>query len=102
LELLAEGEPIAPELLAWLDTQNHTARVIMSTPVVTVSEETQLRDVARLLVAHRIKRVPVIRDNRVVVIVAPGNLLRTLRSGELMTAIFVPVRLRSCGLAEIR
>jgi CBS domain-containing protein len=102
LELFAEGEPIAPELLAWLDTQNHTARVIMSTPVITVSEETQLRNIARLLVAHRIKRVPVIRDHRVVGIVARGDLLRTLLSGELMTAIFVPVRLRSCGLAEIR
>jgi CBS domain-containing protein len=82
LELLAEGERIAPELLAWLDTQNHTARVIMSTPVITVSEETQLRDIARLLVAHRIKRVPVVRDNRVVGIVARGDLLRALLSGD--------------------
>jgi CBS domain-containing protein len=83
LQALAEGERIAPELLAWLDTQNRTARAFMSTPVITVSEETQLRDIARLLVAHRIKRVPVVRDNRVVGIVAREDLLRALLSGEM-------------------
>jgi CBS domain-containing protein len=62
----------------------------MSTPVITAGEETQLRDIARLLVAHRIKRVPVIRDNRIVGIVAREDLLRTLLSGDLMTAILPP------------
>ena len=78
LEILAEGEPLAPELLSWLDSQNHSARVVMSEPVITVSEETNLREIARLLTTHRIKRVPVVRDDRVVGIVSRADLVRAL------------------------
>jgi len=35
LEIFAEGEPLAPELLAWLQSQNHSARAVMSAPGVT-------------------------------------------------------------------
>src|SRR5438045_9144786 len=64
LEILAEGEPISAELLAWLHSQDHSARAVMSAPVITVSEETELGELARVLVTHRIKRVPVVRDGR--------------------------------------
>ena len=30
LEILVEGEPLAPELIAWLGSQNHSARAVMS------------------------------------------------------------------------
>ena len=78
MEMLAEGEQIAPELIAWLQSQNHTARAVMSAPVITVSEETELGELARVLVTHRIKRVPVVRDGRVTGIVARDDLLRAL------------------------
>jgi CBS domain-containing protein len=78
LEIFAEGEPLAPELLAWLQSQNHTARAVMTTPVITVGEDTELGEIARVLVTHRIKRVPVVRDGRVTGIVAREDLLRTL------------------------
>jgi len=45
---------------------------------VTVAEETPVDEIARLMERHRIKRVPVIRDNRVVGIVSRANLLRGL------------------------
>ena len=80
LEILAEGEPIAPELLAWLQSQNHSARAVMSAPVITVSENAELDEVARVLVTHRIKRVPVVRDDRVMGIVARDDVLRALAS----------------------
>lgn len=80
LELLAEGEPLSPDLLAWLHSQERVARAIMSAPVITVSEATEVGEIARLLVDHRIKRVPVVRDGRVVGIVARGDLLRVLLS----------------------
>ena len=82
LETLAEGEPIAPELLGWLHSQNHTARAIMSAPVITVSEDTELSEIARVLVTHRIKRVPVVRDGRVTGIVARDDVLRALASSK--------------------
>jgi CBS domain-containing protein len=78
LEMLAEGEKLNPEFLAWLHPQNQAARAIMSAPVITVSEGTEVGEIARLFVAHRIKRVPVVRDGRVIGIVAREDLLRTL------------------------
>lgn len=78
LEILAEGEPLAPELLAWLGSQNHSASAVISAPVIMVSEETGLGEIARLLTTHRIKRVPVVRDDRIVGIVSRADLVRAL------------------------
>jgi CBS domain-containing protein len=80
LEIFAEGEPLAPELLDWLRSQNHSARAVMSAPVIAVSEDTELGEIARVLVTHRIKRVPVIRDGCVTGIIARSDLLRALAS----------------------
>jgi CBS domain-containing protein len=82
LEVFAEGEPLAPELLAWLQSQNNSARAVMSAPAITVSEDTELREIARVFVTHRIKRVPVVRDGRVTGIVARGDLLRAMASSK--------------------
>jgi CBS domain-containing protein len=82
LEILAEGEQLSPEFLAWLHSQRPAARAIMSAPVITVSEGTEVGEIARLLFAHRIKRVPVVRDGRVIGIVAREDLLRTLLPSE--------------------
>src|SRR5215470_1981768 len=78
LEIFAEGEPLAPELLSWLHSQHHTAHAVMSAPVITVSEDAELGEIARVLVTHRIKRVPVVRDGRVTGIVARDDVLRAL------------------------
>ena len=82
LEIFAEGEALAPELLAWLQSQSHTARAVMSAPVITVSEDTELAEIARVLHTHQIRRVPVVRDGRVTGIVARDDLLRVLASGK--------------------
>ncbi|HEX2480980.1 MAG TPA: CBS domain-containing protein [Methylomirabilota bacterium] len=54
------------------------AEQVMTRNVVTVTEETPLGEIARLLEEHRIKRVPVIRDGKVVGIVSRANLLHSL------------------------
>jgi CBS domain-containing protein len=76
LATLAEGEPVNPEFLASLTYP--TARQIMSAPVITVGEDTNLEEIARLLSTHRIKRVPVVRDGRIVGIVSHADLVRAL------------------------
>src|SRR3974377_668835 len=58
LGVLCEGGPLAPELLDWLHSQSHSARAVMSAPPITVTEDTELGEIARVLVTHRIKRVP--------------------------------------------
>jgi CBS domain-containing protein len=51
---------------------------VMTRDVVTVSEDTPLHEIATLLEQRRIKRVPVVRDGRVVGIVSRANLLHGL------------------------
>ena len=81
LEMLAEGEALNKEYLAQLRTRDQTARDIMSSPVVTVTEATDLAELAHLFHSYRIKRVPVVRDGRVVGIVSRVDLLRAFDTG---------------------
>lgn len=58
------------------------ARDVMSTPVITVTEDTSVADVARLLLRHGISGVPVLGgDGRLVGIVSEGDLVRRVESG---------------------
>jgi CBS domain-containing protein len=78
LDLLAEGEMLNDEFLASIRSPGPRARDVMAAPVVTVGEETEIDEIARLLTAYRIKRVPVLRDGRVVAIVSRADLVRAL------------------------
>jgi hypothetical protein len=51
---------------------------VESLPLAAVGEETDISEIAQLLAAHRVKRAPVIRDERVVGIVSRADLLRAL------------------------
>jgi CBS domain-containing protein len=62
--------------------RERVASEIMSKPVVTIGENTDTAEIARLLAAHRIKRVPVVRDGRVIGIVSRENLLRGMVNEE--------------------
>jgi hypothetical protein len=78
LALLAEGNELNPEFLESVIRANDTAGHLMAAPVVTVEETTDAREIARLLSQYRIKRVPVVRDGRVVGIVSRADLLRAI------------------------
>ena len=78
LEMLAQGESLSPEFLASLRAPGRTAREIMSAPVVTVTQHTDVTEIGKLLATHRIKRVPVIRDGHIIGIVSRANLVRAL------------------------
>ena len=79
LALLADGAELNADHLASLRAR--TAREITAAPG-TVSEETDISEIARLLAAYRIKRVPVVRDGRVIGIVSRADLLRGLAQEE--------------------
>ncbi len=58
------------------------ARDVMTTNVITVEPDTDVRDTARRLVENRIGAVPVVdRDGRLVGIVSEGDLTRRAESG---------------------
>jgi CBS domain-containing protein len=59
------------------------AKDVMTTNVVTVSEDTSVQEIARILLARRISAVPVIdSDERVVGLVSEGDLVRRLETNE--------------------
>ena len=82
LTLLAEGEALSPNFLSSLCPPERVASDIMSRPVITVAEDTDIGEIARLLAAYRIKRAPVVRNGQVVGIVSRENLLRAFASEE--------------------
>lgn len=58
------------------------ARDVMSTPVISVTEDTSVADLARLLLRKGISGVPVLgADGRLVGIVSEGDLVRRVESG---------------------
>jgi CBS domain-containing protein len=62
----------------------HGIRVadVMSGSVVTASPDTPLAEIAGLLEKNRIKRVPIVKDGKVVGIVSRANLLQALASAK--------------------
>ena len=78
LEMLAEGEDLATEFLDYLRAGDRPVRELMTTPAVTVTEDTPVQAIAETLQKHGIKRVPVLRNGRVVGIVSRADLVRAL------------------------
>jgi CBS domain-containing protein len=78
LTMLAEGAAIDPDRVAALPRPETKAREVMTAPVVTVEEDTDIREIAQLLADYRIGSAPVLRDDRIVGIVSRADLLRAL------------------------
>jgi CBS domain-containing protein len=78
LQMLSQGEPLSPDYLAFLASTDRTAGQIMVSPVVAVDEDADITAIAELLSERRIKRVPVLRDGRLVGIVSRADLVRAV------------------------
>jgi len=78
LTLLADGEALHPDFLESLRKPDRAVRNVMASPVITVAENAGLPEIAKLLISHHIKRVPVVRDGRVVGIVSRADLVRAV------------------------
>ena len=85
LHLLAEGSELAPDFLREVHEQRRKIRALMLPKPVTVTETTPAREIASLMHARGIKRVPVLRDGKLVGIVTRTDLVRALaqKLGEL-------------------
>jgi len=59
----------------------------MTRDVISVSDTTELADIATLLETRRIRRVPVVRDGKLVGIVSRANLVRALAMTKSEAAI---------------
>jgi CBS domain-containing protein len=78
LEMLAEGERLAPEFLDYISLDRHTAADLMTRNLVTAEESSRISDIADQLTAHHIKRVPILRGETLVGIVSRADLVRAL------------------------
>jgi CBS domain-containing protein len=77
LDLLASKEVLAEEF-----SRSHSRRVtdVMTRRVITVDPDATLADVAATLERNGIKRVPVVKDGKLIGIISRANLLQALTS----------------------
>ncbi len=82
LEAVTPAATLAAEF-----AKSHGRRVeeVMSTDVVSASEDTPLGEIATLLERHRIKRLSILRDGKLVGIVSRSNLIQALASSQAQT-----------------
>jgi CBS domain-containing protein len=71
------------ELVNWEKTRsalthigNKLVREIMSHPVITISESSDIEEAASLMLTHKVARLPVVRNGRLVGIVARADIIR--------------------------
>lgn len=78
-------EALTPSSTLALDyAKSHGRRVaeVMSAKVISASEDTPLWELANILEKNRIKRVPILKDGKLVGIVSRSNLIQALASAE--------------------
>jgi len=78
LNVLAEGVDLAPEFVDYLRMDHRTASDLMTTPVVTATEDATVPELANLMAEHRIKRVPIVRGGKLVGVVSRADVVRAL------------------------
>ena len=102
LDAVASDRELARD---YVKSHARTVRDIMTRDVVSISDTAELADIAMLLETKRIKRVPVVRDGRLVGIVSRANLVRALATAKSAQATIADPGDRAIGdqlLAELR
>jgi len=77
LQMLTAREVLANE---FAKSHARQAKDVMTRDVITAGPDTSLRDIADLLEKHRIKRIPILENGKLVGIVSRANLLQALAS----------------------
>ena len=83
LDTIASDRELARD---YVKSHGRTVKDVMTREVISVTDTTELADIATLLETKMIKRVPVVRDGKLVGIVSRANLVRALAAaGAQMT-----------------
>jgi CBS domain-containing protein len=85
--LLADEARLARD---YVRSHSHHVADVMTREVVTAGERTPLLEIAALMQRTSIKRLPVVRDGKVVGIVSRANLLQGLLAREPYPAVSLP------------
>ncbi len=78
LGLLADGEELAPEFVDYMRQDRRRAADLMTKEIVTATEDTPVDRIADLLQSHGVKRVPIVRDGKVVGVVSRADVIRAM------------------------
>lgn len=82
LNLIAEGTELGSEFIDYIRLDRRRARDLMTRTVVTAQETASLPELADLLSQHHIKRVPILRDGKLVGIVSRADIVRAVAQGQ--------------------
>jgi CBS-domain-containing membrane protein len=84
LGVIAEGEELPQDFLDYIRRDTRTAADVMVKHVFTAVEDTTLPELAELMIKHSIKRLPVLRDCKVVGIVSRADLVAAIARSPAM------------------
>jgi CBS-domain-containing membrane protein len=75
LGVIAEGEEMPQDFLDYLRQDTRTANDVMVRHVYTAEEKITLPQLAELMLNHAVKRLPILRDGKVIGIVSRADLV---------------------------
>lgn len=84
LSVLASGEELSQDFLDYLRLDTRSAADVMVHHVVTADEAATLPMLAELMVSHGVRRLPILRDKRVVGIVSRSDIVAALARAPAM------------------
>jgi len=95
LEAVMPASKLAAEF-----AKSHGRRVeeVMTTDLVTATQDASLGEIAMLLERHRIKRIPIVDDGELIGMVSRSNLIQALASSQAQDADTEPVEDRKIRL----
>ena len=78
-------------VMANMKSLNTKVSEIMSDPVITIEEDSSIRDAARKMVKYKIRRLPVMKRNLLVGIIATSDFARQLSKKTLSEEILAAI-----------
>ncbi|HVZ08149.1 CBS domain-containing protein [Rhodopila sp.] len=78
LDLIAEGEEMPKDFLEYLRQDRHVAADVMVSDVVTADHRMTIPQLAELAVQKGVRRLPVVKDGKLVGIVSRHDLIRAI------------------------
>ena len=89
---MAEGQKLAPAFLEYVRLDKQHAKDLMSKVLITATEDTPLSQIADILLSKQVKRVPIVKDGKLLGIVSRADLVRRIVESpdDLIDAIVDP------------
>jgi CBS-domain-containing membrane protein len=78
LAFFAEGEPLSPDFLDYMRQETKSAADLMAPHVITAGKDATVAQLAELMVAHGVKRIPIVDGGKLIGIVSRSDLLRAI------------------------